>query len=855
MDKTIKWIEKEFETLANAHDRIHSFVCDDFLSAYDSGKLNHVSMIVFASNSSASENNDLITFRIHVCDKVFDDQSNVQSVRSDTFAILRNIYNVVRHSRRWNSFSSVKSAAPFTYFRELGQDQVDGWFMDITLQVSDSHNLCAIPLDDYDFSTNYASACEPVTILIGGVFYTTAASGTTVNITSTGGDVIIKNTLEEIIATVAAPNRYTVADSTITVRNSNLTTLSTTSVPATNNETINVPDTPYTLKNSSGTNIGSGSFASGEAGIVISPDATVENSDASFAINAKSGITTILSDVTITATNSEATVVASTVSPSVKNVNLSIGDSNISNSDDSYSVNLAAEKALELPDVTVTIKNSATTTIATSTSPSVKNITATAPDTPIKNSAGTLQANAPSGADYTVADDTVRNSDSTYTTNVVQGVTKVLPDVTLTHKNSANTTIGTTTIPSVKNSNISIADTPIKNSAGTLQANAASGVDYTVPNDSVRNSDSTYTANDVVQGVTKVLPDVTMTKPNGTTESFPSVKNYTCTQIGALANADLISQLTDAQLTAVLAGRVQQRVVEYTSGSGTYTTPSDLIFAFVVCIGAGGGGGSGRRGAAGTNRCGGGGGANGTIARRWLTAAQLGASKSYAVGTGGTGGAAPTTDSTSGAVGSKGGDTSFGALVVAIGGNGGAAGGTSTTAAGGTATTISALTPSQFPLSHRNSAGATGAVAAGTAASTVGFDQIIGNNGAGGGGVATNNVNSGGGTGSVSIDRSGATNTGATAGTAGGGTGSNGTNNQSLQLHVDYVSGVPLNTVGFGTSGGGGGGNNATGGGAGGNGGNYGAAGSGAGGTTNGTTGGKGGDGAGGAIIIFEYYV
>ncbi len=519
-------------------------------------------------------------------------------------------------------------------------------------------------------------------------------------------------------------------------------------------------------------------------------------------------------------------------------------------------VNLAAEKALELPDVTVTIKNSATTTIATSTSPSVKNITATAPDTPIKNSAGTLQANAPSGVDYTVADDTVQNSDSSYTTNVVQGVTKVLPDVTLTHKNSANTTIGTTVLPAAKNSNISIADTPIKNSAGTLQANAPSGVDYTVPNDSVRNSDSTYSASDVVQGITKVLPDVTMTKPNGTTESYPSVKNYTCTQINALANSDLISQLTDAQLAAVLAGRVQQRVVEYTSGSGTYTTPSDLIYAFVVCIGAGGGGGSGRRGAAGSNRFGGGGGAAGCISRRWFNAAQLGVSKAYSVGTGGAGGTAPAADNTSGNNGTKGGDTTFGGTdVFAIGGNGGS-GGTAAAGTGGTAVAnITVLTPAQFHLSIINVAGSNGASGAGSAGSATGFSNALGNGGASGGGLNTSNTQTAGGAGSRSYDRSQALNTAAVAGIAGGGSGNVGVNNQSLQLHVDYVSGVPLNTVGFGTSGSGGGSSNTVGGGAGGNGGNYGAAGGGAGAGTNGTTGGKGGDGAGGAIIIFEYYV
>jgi hypothetical protein len=80
----------------------------------------------------------------------------------------------------------------------------------------------------------------------------------------------------------------------------------------------------------------------------------VHNSDDSYDIDVPAGDTLALPDVTIRALNSAAQVVASTVSPSVKDVDLQIADSTISNSDDTYTVALPAEQNLVLPDITFT---------------------------------------------------------------------------------------------------------------------------------------------------------------------------------------------------------------------------------------------------------------------------------------------------------------------------------------------------------------------------------------------------------------------------------------------------------------------------------------------------------------------
>lgn len=105
-----------------------------------------------------------------------------------------------------------------------------------------------------------------------------------------------------------------------------------------------------------------------------------------------------------------------------------------------------------------------------------------------------------------------------------------------------------------------------------------------------------------------------------------------------------------------------------TSGTAaTFTTDTNCIFAQIIVVGGGGGGG-GAASDASSGSCAGGGGAGGTSVA-WYTAAELGATATYTVGTGGAGG-------TSGNTGTTGNASSFdpagtGATLTANGGVGG----------------------------------------------------------------------------------------------------------------------------------------------------------------------------------------
>lgn len=297
-----------------------------------------------------------------------------------------------------------------------------------------------------------------------------------------------------------------------------------------------------------------------------------------------------------------------------------------------------------------------------------------------------------------------------------------------------------------------------------------------------------------------------------------------------------------------LGGGATSVIREYTS-SATWTKPTGLKYALVICIAGGGGGGSGRRGAAYTNRYGGCAGPGGFIVKRFLIESQLSSTESVIIGTGGNGGSAQTTDNSDGNNGSYGGDTSFGNLIVSKCSGIGLGGRTSSTQSGGQRTSL-VNTPSGkiYTINPTTTSPSTN----GTPSNYgfIGFSNAdygcMG--GMVGAGISSSNV-----LGSMINSYSCYKVDGTLQ--SGVGSSTNGNDNIALQLLSDYISSVL--SKGCGIGGGGGLSGDAAGtiaGGNGGNGGNYGAGGGGGGASTNGANSGAGGNGGNGLCIVLEIY-
>ena len=117
------------------------------------------------------------------------------------------------------------------------------------------------------------------------------------------------------------------------------------------------------------------------------------------------------------------------------NLNVTIQDATVENSDASYSASILAEGSLVLPDVTIDVQNSALTVVNTATVASVQDVTISAPDGTInikKTGDGTIHSEAvPSGAtvNYNVADNDITvNGGNDFTIDATDPLDIVLKD-------------------------------------------------------------------------------------------------------------------------------------------------------------------------------------------------------------------------------------------------------------------------------------------------------------------------------------------------------------------------------------------------------------------------------------------
>jgi hypothetical protein len=296
MRKSLNQLRSEFETLVAALEMPRSFYWGQWLDAYEDQTVQHPLVCVTLTNATMERDVVSVQVTITVSDKVYDGDLNEHDVESDTLRILRDVHQCML-SRRWRNFltGQVEQTANATRFYYRGGDITHGWFASYTLRIAANWDLCAIPINpSYDFDQTFTPTCDAATLVVNESLTLQISSGGTLDFSVvdqngdltgswdgdkwvvTGGGVCLPATVELNGIEVANPASGATVDIPVIQDGNPIGSWNGSEwiVPACPPPTCD--DADWTLQNTNGDTLDSGSIASGGSETIVAPDADID---------------------------------------------------------------------------------------------------------------------------------------------------------------------------------------------------------------------------------------------------------------------------------------------------------------------------------------------------------------------------------------------------------------------------------------------------------------------------------------------------------------------------------------------------------------------------------------------------
>lgn len=247
---TLRRLVWELEQWANAHDMIEQFGYGKYLEVYASQTNNtYPAFIVNCPSFTMDEWYFNFTIEVITLDWVFDNRENHDRATSNTAELVRDLYNTIKVSKRWQAFARLDTDWNGRHIDEFGGDKAFGWSSTFIIKIKKRSGICQLEtlMPEYDFENQgtIIPTCDPVDLTFNGNAITSTPSGGTKTI-------IVQND-----ASTPAQVGTAILDNT-------------------GNLTVSVPAAS------------------------VCADATVENSDLSYSNTVASGGTLVLPDVTNT---------------------------------------------------------------------------------------------------------------------------------------------------------------------------------------------------------------------------------------------------------------------------------------------------------------------------------------------------------------------------------------------------------------------------------------------------------------------------------------------------------------------------------------------------------------------------
>lgn len=141
MNVTLRQIIKLFEQFASDHPQINSFGQGDVWEI-TANKLTHPTLWVDIQPSTINRNTVSYVFQVYCMDLVNKDESNELDVHNDIFMVLRDLIIILK---RDYELIPENASIPITPFTENFDDEVSGWFINLTLEAEVTYGECDVP--------------------------------------------------------------------------------------------------------------------------------------------------------------------------------------------------------------------------------------------------------------------------------------------------------------------------------------------------------------------------------------------------------------------------------------------------------------------------------------------------------------------------------------------------------------------------------------------------------------------------------------------------------------------------------------------------------------------------------------
>jgi PKD repeat protein len=272
MQKTANQIKSEFELLASGHYQIHSFLYAQEFEQQAYENLIYPLMLVYPLGGSLSGTSYTRNYRVVIADRVLKSEGNELEVESDTQLIALDTL-AYWMKLGTNERFSITSSNTITPFWEKWGDEVTGHFVDIGIEEFYDFNSCAIPLSSAIPSPT--NPCKDARILINSVVYGNAPSDSNFN-------VVVKNQAGALVGSLIGGEWIVntgagCLDSTYTITNSTGTTLYTGTIPSGGSLTQAISNSTLNVNNSAGSLISSRSIVAQGTSSYNVADSTITN--------------------------------------------------------------------------------------------------------------------------------------------------------------------------------------------------------------------------------------------------------------------------------------------------------------------------------------------------------------------------------------------------------------------------------------------------------------------------------------------------------------------------------------------------------------------------------------------------